>query len=109
MNQPAKTLCQQRATLTARQGDPQAPASGTLYARRRRLAHQLEAMEVVEAALSPEFALQISNRSAVASSTMYRSSSEVQRELAAVDREINDLQQQIDAIDRQLVRGERKH
>jgi hypothetical protein len=39
----------------------------------------------------------------------FRSSSEVQRELTAVDLEIEDVQRQIDAIDRQLVRSDRKH
>jgi hypothetical protein len=107
MNHPAKKLCQQRAMLTARQGDPQAPASGTLYARRQRLANQLEAIELEEAVLTHSN-VRVATRS-MATIGAFRSSSEVQRELAAVDSEIEDVQKQIDAIDRQLVRSERKH
>jgi hypothetical protein len=107
MNHPSKKLCQQRAILTARQGDPQSPASGTLYARRQRLANQLDAIELEEAVVAHSMC-QVATRRSVAIGA-FRSSSEVQRELAAVDLEIERLQEQIDAIDRQLVRGDRKH
>ena len=41
MESPAKKLRQQLAILAAQQGDPKAPASGTLLARRQRLHEEL--------------------------------------------------------------------
>jgi len=109
MELPSKKLRQQRAALGARQGDPETPASGTLYARRRRLAQELESIESEQSAPA-DFSLSPSRSSQVGISLarIQRSVAEVQRDLQALDAEIEDLQQQIDAIDRVLVRCERK-
>jgi hypothetical protein len=103
---PSKKLRQQRAALGARQGDPETPASGTLYARRRRLAQELETIVAEQGADGDS-----TSRGPSIGATMLRlqrSSAEVQRDLEVLDAEIEDLQQQIDAIDLQLTRTERK-
>lgn len=107
MELPSKRLRQQRAALGARQGDPESPASGTLYARRRRLAQELESIETEQPG-SSDYNPDRSSHGGLSVARLMRSAIEVQRDLQALDAEIEDLQQQIDDIDRMLIRCERK-
>jgi hypothetical protein len=111
MDHPARTLYQERAALGARQGDPESPASGTLYARRRRLAEELEAIEGDQTAMAEGGSAGLAVRYAGTSvmTRRRRSMSEVQRDLAVVDDEIGVLQERIDAIDRILGRMRTKN
>jgi hypothetical protein len=77
-----------------------------LYARRRRLADELETLESDQAAMAEGGARRLASRSGGTSvlTRRRRSLGEVQRDLALVDDEIGALQERIDAIDRILGR-----
>jgi hypothetical protein len=105
----AKSLRQHRAVLCARQGDPEAPACGTFYAHRQRLATELT-RALVEFGLTagdqPSPAKRTSNGH-VSATRHSRSPAAIEEDLRAVDGEIASLQQRIDEIDQLLAASER--
>jgi len=98
---PAKKLRQQRAALGARQGDPEAPAGGTLFARRSRLQAELEQVQ------SEEFAH--AGGSAAVGHALARPQSLIERDLSNVEREIANVQREIEDLDRRIKRIEPKN
>jgi hypothetical protein len=85
-----RRLRQERAILTARQGDPQLPASCSLLARRNRLRAELDQGDVERAAVRAYNAKHHS--SAVASA----------RPAAAIERDIQRVQDEIDSVQRKI-------
>ncbi|MGE0605787.1 MAG: hypothetical protein AB7O62_01585 [Pirellulales bacterium] len=107
MESRSQTLHQQRAALGARQGDPESPASGTLFARRSRLESELALATSDDAdALTPfDGGL---NRAATVMVGRVRPTFLIRRDLRIVQQEIDSVQSQLDAIDRQLNKVKRK-
>lgn len=105
-----KKVRQQMATLGARQGDPEAPASGTLYARLHRLRVELEQIETGDPVVSSGYAASpfrggTDLLSGVVSS---RSAAAVRRDIVSVEAEIESVQKRIDELDRLLTSTGRK-
>lgn len=102
MESPIKKLRQERAILGARQGDPELPANGTLFARRQRLQADLERAEHEELAV---FGVQAPReyRQRLSSSGA-RSAVALRRDIRLVEEEIRVTQQRMDEIDRVLER-----
>lgn len=110
MESPTKKLYQQRAVLKAQQGDPEAPASGTLYARRHRLEAELRQVRVQEAAALDPILGQRQQANLSGNILMQRRSAMmIERDLRFVQREIDVLQEQIDDVDTQIKQTERKN
>jgi hypothetical protein len=105
----SRTLRQHRAVLSARQGDPEAPASGTFYAHRQRLAAELS-RSMVEFGLATAETLPAEGQLAtkLPNTRHSRSPAVIEEDLRVVDGEIASLQEQIDEIDRQLGGGRRQ-
>jgi hypothetical protein len=105
----AKALRQHRAVLSARQGDPDAPAGGTFYAQRQRLVAELTRSQeefgqtTVDHSSSGKAVL--TARSGV--TRHIRAPAAIEEDLRVIDDEIASLQGQIDEIDRQLAKRER--
>jgi hypothetical protein len=111
MESPAKKLRQQLAILAARQGDPEAPASGTLLARRQRLHEELARADsgehgagIAGAAVAGKAARGVD---AVGFASR-RSSSAIRRDIRLVDQEIDELQRRMKEIDRIIADAEHK-
>jgi hypothetical protein len=100
---PAKKLRQERATLGSRQGDPDSPTSGTMYARRKRLAAELEQLQNRHKSLDVGSSL-----SRQMTAYVSRPMELVERDLRMVDEEISATQQRIDEIDQLLTTVEKK-
>lgn len=96
---PAKKLRQQRAALGARQGDPEAPAGGTLFARRSRLQAELEQAQSEEFAFAGGSSASVSHALTRPLSLIERDLNNVECEIAAVQREIEDLDRRIKRIE----------
>lgn len=99
-----RELNQQLAILGARQGDPESPASGTLYARRRRLQAELEQANLEQAG---DAGGKESSSGGVALAERARHSRPVDtidRELRRVEQEIGAVQREIDSISRIMAR-----
>ena len=95
--------------LAARQGDPEAPACGTNYAHRQRLAAELNrSLAECGLAASDHPSLKRGLLAGHISPTRHsRSPADIQHDLQAIDGEIELVQSRIDEIDRQLAKGER--
>lgn len=102
MESPAKKLRQQRAALGARQGDPEAPAGGTLLARRTRLRAELDQAQ------SEQLSLDGGGRATVVNA-LGRPVALIERDLNGVEREIATVQRQIEELDRRIKRIEPKN
>ena len=99
-----RELHQQLAILGARQGDPDCPASGTLYARRRRLQAELDQANLEQ---SGELSGEGSSRGGLAVEAPTRHSrpiDAIDRELRRVEQEIGAVQREIDSISRIVAR-----
>jgi len=106
MESVVKKLQQERAVLGSRQGDPEAPASGTMLARRRWLQNELdhakrEQTNLVEIGIAPS-----SDRNG--GTRHHRTVSSIERELARVDAEIGATQQRIAEIDALIAKNRSK-
>ncbi len=109
MESPTKKLYQQRALLKAQQGDPESPASGTLYSRRQRLEQELERTRLQEAAaLDPVLGQRQYANSATGVLAKRRSSSVIEQDLRTVQAEIDRLQLEIDEVDTLIKKTERR-
>jgi len=109
MESPTKKLYQQRAVLRAQQGDPDAPASGTLYARRHRLEAELRQVRVQEAAALDPVLGQRQHANLSGNILMQRRSAlTIEGDLKRVQREIDSLQEQIEDVDSKIKQTERK-
>lgn len=99
MESIVKKLRQEQAILGARQGDPEAPASGTLLARRTRLCADLER---VEAELSGR-----ASRSGAASAVLatHRAALTLRRELNLVNDELLRTKRRIQEIDQLIAQA----
>ena len=86
---------QQLAMLGARQGDPDCPASGTLYARRRRLQAELDQAQLEQ---EGEPSGEGSSRGGVADAVSTRRG----RPIDAIDRELRRVEQEIGAVQREI-------
>lgn len=104
----AKLLRQRRAALGAQQGDPDTPASSTLFGRRNRLQADLDSALQQDDALRLHQAVPAASPSELSISVHGRSPDEIRHELKEVEAEIDEVQGQIDDIDRQLAKIERK-
>jgi len=103
-------LYHQRAVLRAQQGDPDAPASGTLYARRHRLETELRQVRVQEAAALDPVLGQRQQANLSSSILMQkRSAIMLEGDLKSVQRELDSIQTQIDDVDSQIKLTERKN
>jgi hypothetical protein len=99
-----RELHQQLAILGARQGDPECPASGTLFARRRRLQAELDQANLEQ---SGESGAESSPRGGTALEARVRHSrpiDTIDRELRRVEQEIGAVQREIDSISRIMAR-----
>jgi hypothetical protein len=100
---PSTRLRQRRATLGALQGDPDAPAAGTLYARRRRLEAELQWAQAMP---SEAHALAMAGGPlglvGQRTASVGRSVTEVMHELRQIDEQIESVQRSIDEIDEKL-------
>jgi len=105
---PAKKLRQERATLGSRQGDPESPGNGTMYARRKRLSAELEQIQSRQGARQT---VSSRNQFEGSANALSRPLHIVQRDLRLVDEEISATQQRIDEIDQLLatVEGKNRH
>ena len=109
MESPAKKLRQQLAILAARQGDPEAPASGTLLARRHRLNEELTRAESGDQTSKTSSASAVAMRGGDALGfASRRSSSAIRRDIRVVDLEIDELQRRMKEIDRIIADAEHK-
>lgn len=104
MESPIKRLRQRRATLGAQQGDPEAPASGTLFARRNKLLSELEQVlhdqRLIARGRVPD---------GVATAALHtRSAAALRRQLRTIEGEIESVQLEIDEIDKQIGEAEQK-
>ena len=98
---PSKKLRQRRASLGALQGDPEAPAAGTLHARRQRLLAELERAQVVPA--GGGVAVGHPHEGAgLHLALSERTVPEIMHELRQVDDQIEEVQRSIDEIDDEL-------
>ncbi len=96
-----RRLRQERAVLTAHQGDPQLPASCSLLARRNRLQAESQQAEVDRAAVR---AYNLKYQASAVSSC--RTAAAIDRDLQRVEHEIESVQRKIAAIDRVLATAE---
>ena len=96
-----KFLRQRRAALGAQQGDPDSPASSTLFGRRNRLQADLDLALQQDALPAPTLG-------ELSISVHGRSIHEIRHEIKNVEHEIGEVQERIDEIDRQLAKLERK-
>lgn len=99
-----RELHQQLAILGARQGDPESPASGTLYARRRRLQAELDQANLEQ---SGDSGAEGSPKGGTALEARVRHSrpiDAIDRELRRVEQEIGAVQREIDSISRIMAR-----
>lgn len=101
---PAKRLRQERATLGSRQGDPDSPTSGTMYARRKRLAAELEQIQSWQKSSELK-----SSQASRRPTSISRPLDIVERDLRLIDEEISATQQRIDEIDQLLLAVEKKN
>ncbi|HUY92183.1 MAG TPA: hypothetical protein VMV10_25815 [Pirellulales bacterium] len=99
-----RELHQQLAILGARQGDPESPASGTLYARRRRLQAELEQANLEQAGEANGKDLPTGAVALEARTRHSRPIDTIDRELRRVEQEIGAVQRQIDSISRIVAR-----
>lgn len=100
-----RELHQQLAILGARQGDPECPASGTLFARRRRLQAELDQANLEQSGDSS--GADSSPRGGTALEARVRHSrplDTIDRELRRVEQEIGAVQREIDSISRIMAR-----
>jgi uncharacterized protein (DUF3084 family) len=106
---PAKKLRQERATLGSRQGDPESPSSGTMYARRKKLSAELEQIQSEQTSWNSGSGRHAQTESV--SAPPHRPLYAVQRELRILDEEITATQNRIDEIDEILstVEGKGRH
>lgn len=102
MESPAKKLRQQRAALGARQGDPEAPAGGTLFARRTRLRAELEQAQSEQLSVA-------GGGQATMAYALTRPLTLIERDLNSVEREIASVQRQIEELDHRIKRIEPKN
>lgn len=115
---PAKKLRQERATLGSRQGDPESPTSGTMYARRKKLSAELEQIQSEQSSMNVGTGKSAGRNGSgrniqteSVSTSMHRPLQAVQRDLRLLDEEITATQQRIDEIDQILstVEGKSRH
>lgn len=99
-----RELHQQLAILGARQGDPDSPASGTLYARRRRLQAELEQANLEQVGDSGGKDLSSGGVAVEARARHSRPIDAIDRELRRVEQEIGVVQREIDSIGRIMAR-----
>jgi hypothetical protein len=104
MNGSDRELHQQLAILGARQGDPECPASGTLYARRRRLQAELDQANLEQAGDTSGESSPKDARAVKAPARHSRPIDAIDRELRRVEQEIGAVQREIDAIGRIMSR-----
>jgi hypothetical protein len=101
---------QQLAMLGARQGDPDSPASGTLFARRRRLQAELDQANFEQ---SGEALQQNAHGGGLALESVLRtghgrSADAIGRDLRRVEAEIGAVQREIDSLSR-IVERQKAH
>jgi hypothetical protein len=107
MESPTKKLHQQSATLRALQGDPEAPASGTLLARLHNLQAELQRAEVEQAPFDrPQGGSRPAGIAVVGGIASTRSTGAIQRDIRLIEEQLDDLQQRIKKIDRQISQAE---
>lgn len=94
-------LRQQRAILSAKAGDPDSPASGTLHARRQRLQADLDRAKTTEAALNDPSPV----RHLVVADKTGHSVQQLERMVKQINAEIDAVQQRIEAIDKLLAKN----
>jgi hypothetical protein len=100
MEAPTRTLVQEKAILVARQGDPNAPAPGTLLARQKILHAELEA------------AHQRSKRNKTSAVSVVdptrpavRQTDQIRRDIRRIERELGALQLRLREIDKAMAEG----
>ena len=106
MESRSKKLRQERASLGAQQGDPDAPAGGTLFGRKARLQAELDRAQSEDAPLA-------TGANTGASSTLVgavhgRSALVIERDMRLIEAEIESVNRRIAEIDRLILRQERK-
>lgn len=106
MDSRERTIRQQMAILGARQGDPDSPASGTLFARRLRLHSELESISREAPASAPSSVVETDTVASLLATS--RSVHAVRRDIAAVDAEILALQRRLSELDQILNGAPRK-
>ena len=101
-------LRQRRAMLGARQGDPESPASGTLYARQRLLQAELEALEEETLAACEPRAHATPTAGVLTRAVHRRSIEAILLDMRRVNEELVGIQQEVEEIDRLIAGVERK-
>lgn len=109
MESRSRTLHQQRAALSARQGDPESPASGTLFARQQRLQAELAQATADQTDVHRSGGGMDSARASVSALRRSRPTFLIQRDLWTVQKEIDAVQSEIDVIDRQILKSAKKN
>ncbi|HVW35965.1 MAG TPA: hypothetical protein VHB99_01630 [Pirellulales bacterium] len=99
-----RELNQQLAILGARQGDPESPASGTLYARRRRLQAELDQANLEQSGDGGLEGASVGGTALEARVRHSRPIDTIDRELRRVEQEIGAVQREIDSISRIMAR-----
>jgi hypothetical protein len=99
-----RELNQQLAILGARQGDPESPASGTLYARRRRLQAELDQANLEQSGEGGPEGASAGGTALEARVRHSRPIDTIDRELRRVEQEIGAVQREIDSISRIMAR-----
>ena len=104
MESATRRLRQQRAFLTAQQGDAQLPASGTLLARRNRLRAELERADDERAIAREQDGQQVAMMIFAA-----RAPAAIQRDIHRVEEEIENVKRKIASIDQVIADEEAGH
>jgi hypothetical protein len=94
--------------LGARQGDPEAPTSGTLYARQRLLQAELEALEEETLAAVGSSSRSGTKTARPARSGHRRAIEDILLDMRRVNEELTAIQVEMEEIDRLIAGAERK-